>query len=598
MSLNARKGKKGKGTKAKAIPLSMFVADDSSAPQGFNVVHTHKPKLDWAAEVDDQDLDDKFTLNYKRVDTSKVLLPSAPKSTRGPDIDMERVPADPPFKAYLGNLPYDVTEQEITRYFGKLSIIDVRLPQLNGRQRGFAYAEFETRESLIDALTKNGDMFRNRQLKVGLPGDNAENNTREGRPVREERQDRTAGDWRSGSGPTRPEEPRDSGRDNYRNGFDDRRSQREPSERTSFGRSSDGGERSFRPSNTRNDRDRHFEPYDNSNSYSNDGFSRSHDRDYERPNNRYGNRDNYGESNDRSYGRRYEDSGSRYSERSDDRRQFGRDFDRNRRDGPTRDYESRNNSSPPPSRDSHEESSSRPQERQKLQLKPRTKPITENNDNVTNSAIFGGAKPVNTAAREQEIEKKLLKEREESDKKLETSGEGRTRRISSSSNVSANSRSRKGSDSGPNSRDLDDSRGSGRRPRKTSERDRNSGSDSGPKYTLMTRGGRDGNDSSHAGSRFTPSRGDRGDRGSDSRGSYNRGNGGPNRNNNNNNRGKDRHTDGDSYDSYDKPPRMNQNNQRYEEEGDRKPQAIISSNKFAHLDTEDHDEDDVPNPSD
>ncbi len=149
---------------------------------------------------------DTFTLNFRR-DTTKVLLPTAPKSTRGPDIDLSKVPSQPPFKAYLGNLPYDVTDHDISRYFSKLNvnlilkyflfssqllfifffdfvlkfthffqqlikIIDVRLPQQNGRARGFAYAEFNDRQSLIDALTYNGDMFRNRQLRVGLPGDN------------------------------------------------------------------------------------------------------------------------------------------------------------------------------------------------------------------------------------------------------------------------------------------------------------------------------------------------------------------------------------------------------------------------------------------
>lgn len=64
---------------------------------------------------------DTFTLNYKR-DTTKVLLPTAPKSTRGPDLDMSKVPSEPPFKAYLGNLPYDVTEHEINRYFNKLNV--------------------------------------------------------------------------------------------------------------------------------------------------------------------------------------------------------------------------------------------------------------------------------------------------------------------------------------------------------------------------------------------------------------------------------------------------------------------------------------------
>ena len=50
-------------------------------------------------------------------------------------------------------------------------VIDVRLPTVDGRQRGFAYAEFGDRQSLIEALAMNGDTFRNRQMKVGLPGD-------------------------------------------------------------------------------------------------------------------------------------------------------------------------------------------------------------------------------------------------------------------------------------------------------------------------------------------------------------------------------------------------------------------------------------------
>lgn len=32
---------------------------------------------------------------------------------------------------------------------------NVRLPNENGRQRGFGYVEFETRQDLLDALTLN-----------------------------------------------------------------------------------------------------------------------------------------------------------------------------------------------------------------------------------------------------------------------------------------------------------------------------------------------------------------------------------------------------------------------------------------------------------
>lgn len=49
------------------------------------------------------------------IDRSK--LPTAPKAARGPDIDLSRVPAQPPYTAFVGNLPYDSTEELIANFF-------------------------------------------------------------------------------------------------------------------------------------------------------------------------------------------------------------------------------------------------------------------------------------------------------------------------------------------------------------------------------------------------------------------------------------------------------------------------------------------------
>ena len=53
-------------------------------------------------------------------------------------------------------------------------------------------------------------------------------------------------------------------------------------------------------------------------------------------------------------------------------------------------------------------------ERPRLNLAPRTIPVEESSSSqvASASAIFGAAKPVNTAAREKEIEERLKKERE------------------------------------------------------------------------------------------------------------------------------------------------------------------------------------------
>ena len=57
---------------------------------------------------------------------SKVIdrsaLPTAPRAARGPDVDMNKVPTNPPFTAFLGNLSYDANEEEIEKFFRGLTV--------------------------------------------------------------------------------------------------------------------------------------------------------------------------------------------------------------------------------------------------------------------------------------------------------------------------------------------------------------------------------------------------------------------------------------------------------------------------------------------
>lgn len=64
---------------------------------------------------------DRFTLDYKK--DEKLVLPTAPKAARGPDVDLAKVPSNPPFTAFLGNLPYDVSEEDISFFFRQLEVI-------------------------------------------------------------------------------------------------------------------------------------------------------------------------------------------------------------------------------------------------------------------------------------------------------------------------------------------------------------------------------------------------------------------------------------------------------------------------------------------
>ena len=72
--------------------------------------------------------------------SEKIVLPSAPRASLGPNISDDRIPKEPPFTAYLANLSYDINPEDVYDFFGKLKINNVRLlrdgDQETGRLKG------------------------------------------------------------------------------------------------------------------------------------------------------------------------------------------------------------------------------------------------------------------------------------------------------------------------------------------------------------------------------------------------------------------------------------------------------------------------------
>ncbi|OQS06615.1 hypothetical protein THRCLA_01342 [Thraustotheca clavata] len=83
------------------------------------------------------------------------------------------VPDHPPFKCYVGNIPFQTTENDLADYFQGLNVVDVQIPNdfQTGRSKGFAYVEFGDRDSIEQALTADGDMFRSRPLRIDVAGE-------------------------------------------------------------------------------------------------------------------------------------------------------------------------------------------------------------------------------------------------------------------------------------------------------------------------------------------------------------------------------------------------------------------------------------------
>ncbi|XP_037517508.1 eukaryotic translation initiation factor 4B isoform X2 [Rhipicephalus sanguineus] len=433
-------GKKHK-VKGKTLNLNDFLGGDQEAPSGYAVVNTRR--INWADTMENEAVDEKFTMDYKR--DEKIILPTAPKAARGPDVDLSKVPNRPPYTVYLGNLPYDVCDEDVIKFFRGLKVSSVRLPRESGdrgRMRGFGYAEFPDRSTLLEALGYNNENLKSRSIKVSL----AEEHDNEGRERGNRdigRSDRSlGGDWRAMSRDDGDDDRRESSSFGGSRGYDDDGGYRRPG----FGRDSDRDGGDFGRDRFSRDRPRGFGDRDQ-------GFDRGFERrggglgGYDRPRDRDYDRDRgFGGGGRREYGSSFRDD-------RDDR--FSRD-----------DRDDRDQDKPG---DSSGFADSAPRERKKLQLKPRSVPVEATKEAAAvpkapepapkaSSAIFGGARPVDTAAREREIEARLARQREEEERRQIRDREPfqdsrKDDRVRRSSVGSGSGRSRRSSESGRDSYD-------------------------------------------------------------------------------------------------------------------------------------------------
>ncbi|XP_033732893.1 eukaryotic translation initiation factor 4B-like isoform X2 [Pecten maximus] len=443
MAAQGKKKQKMKGTK---MALTDFLSDDKignqDSPGGSNSYERggyggrdtrgYGGKVDsWAAEMDSLTMDDMGDMDYGKPMIDRSKLPTAPKASRGPDVDMSKVPSSPPFTAFIGNLPYEASEMSIEEFFQKLNVVNVRLPNDGGRLRGFGYVEFADRQSLIDALSMNDETMGGRQIRVDLAGQNQQNDRgggdRGGFDKREnDGPDRTESDWRrrdpQQDHAPNPEPDRSSAPGRWGSNQDDRGPPSRggyENDRGGFDRGPPRGGGGFSRYEEAPSRDR-YDDRGSSRGFDDRGPPRGgsynrDDRGYDRYDDRGGRDGGYGGNRGRGYGR-YDDGrgrGDRGYDRDGGRRGYGSGYRNDDRGG----YDNRYD------RGSKEQSQEGPKERPRLNLQPRTKPVEEpvkvaavpkpKPAENRSASIFGSAKPVDTAAKEREIEERLKKKEEE-----------------------------------------------------------------------------------------------------------------------------------------------------------------------------------------
>ncbi|XP_041097645.1 eukaryotic translation initiation factor 4B-like, partial [Polyodon spathula] len=180
---------KKKNKKGKTLTLTDFLAEDSGSNNTANYAPV-KP-TSWADETDDLEGDVSTSWHteedtYRAPAIDRSILPTAPRAAREPNVDRSRLPRGPPYTAFLGNLPYDVSEESIKEFFRGLNISAVRLPREPSnpeRLKGFGYAEFDDVDSILRALTLNEENLGNRRIRVDIADQSQE----------KERDDRSSG---------------------------------------------------------------------------------------------------------------------------------------------------------------------------------------------------------------------------------------------------------------------------------------------------------------------------------------------------------------------------------------------------------------------
>merc|ERR1712235_78462 len=335
--------------------------------------------------------------NTVNIGGKTVEMPSAPKAATL-EIDITKLPPNPPFTAVVSNLPYDIEERQVWDFFGDLKIdkIDIPREDEDGRFKGIAYIIVDgpkdvAVDTLAHVLAKSDHLLSGRKVRIEIyqrrddrrgnrdPGFGRSENSDNWRMDRgggggggrndrygDRRDDRGYGD-RGGYGRGGYDDRRGGGYDDRRGGYDDRRGGYDDRRGGGYDDRRGGGgfDRGYGGG-----RDR----YDDRRGYD--------DR-------RYDDRRNYDRDDRDGHGRGGFGGGGRGFSAADDDRSW-------RRDEPEI----------PVRRDIREERSERP----KLNILPRSKPANENSDSSPaqkGSNPFGAARPIDTSAKEKEIEQKL-----------------------------------------------------------------------------------------------------------------------------------------------------------------------------------------------
>nr|KMM72124.1 translation initiation factor eIF4B [Coccidioides posadasii RMSCC 3488] len=321
------------------------------------------------------------------------------------------LPTQPPYTAHIGNLSFDATQADISELFEACEVTSVRIVEdkLTRAPKGFGYVEFATLDGLKKALTYQGTSLQGRNIRVSVA-----------EPPKERHDARDLSDW-SRKGPL-PDLPQRRGPD--RSGYAPR-----GFDATSDAGSERGGRRPYEPADGKM---RDFSTWERKGPLPpaapagrEDGRPRSKDGpQLRRSSPAWGE----GRSQDGSRPPRREFQERPPPERAPTAPELDNQWRaRMRPDAPAQPPAPAAVPAASPTAPAAPALAVRP----KLNLQKRTVPDTESSISPSagdsKSSPFGGARPIDTAAREREIEEKRLQKKKEAEEKAKAEKEEQER---------------------------------------------------------------------------------------------------------------------------------------------------------------------------
>ncbi|CAH8588780.1 unnamed protein product [Schistosoma intercalatum] len=136
------------------------------------------------AEMDPTDNLAELNLSSEKAEELQKIRAKLPTftSTSSVESELAKLPMEKPFRAFVYNVSYSATEQNVADFFSPLKVTNINIVSGDGGSRGFCFVDFASRDDLAKALERSDSSLAGRQVNVRIA---APNNSERGGFVRE-----------------------------------------------------------------------------------------------------------------------------------------------------------------------------------------------------------------------------------------------------------------------------------------------------------------------------------------------------------------------------------------------------------------------------